>query len=109
MGDKAVASVRSSQAFDERSVQKATLIDVCAWLVVNTTRMEQIQYNMLQLQNLANVWRRNAFAHVLDQSSQNGNLEDVRARLLQNIRVFKEDLLQDVKNVVPESTSLANM
>lgn len=41
------------------------LLAVAAWLLVNSIRTERIQFAMLQLQNLANVWRRNAFQTVM--------------------------------------------
>eukprot|EP00808_Paulinella_micropora_P006835 g75373.t1 len=38
-----------------------SLAEVVAWLVVNSMRSEQTQWNMLCLQNVANVYRKNAF------------------------------------------------
>ena len=39
-----------------------TLEDVVAWLVVNSMRSEQTQWTMLCIQNIANLYRKNAFA-----------------------------------------------
>ena len=41
-----------------------TLVEVVAWLVINSMRSEQTQWSMLCLQNLANVYRKNAFNQV---------------------------------------------
>ena len=46
--------------------QSQLLRDVSAWLVVNSMRMERVQFDQLCHQNLAHVWRRNAFDQLLD-------------------------------------------
>jgi hypothetical protein len=42
-----------------------TLKDISAWLVVNSMKTERVQYNQLCGQNLANIWRQNAFDELL--------------------------------------------
>ena len=37
-----------------------------AWLIVNSMRSERIQFNMLALQNLANVWRKAGFRALME-------------------------------------------
>lgn len=37
------------------------LCHVTAWLTINSMRSERVQFNQLCLQNVANVWRKNAF------------------------------------------------
>mmetsp|Transcript_74196 Transcript_74196/g.197960 ORF Transcript_74196/g.197960 Transcript_74196/m.197960 type:complete len:3050 (-) Transcript_74196:601-9750(-) len=41
------------------------LESVVSWLVINSMRTEQTQWSMLCLQNVANIYRKNAFARVL--------------------------------------------
>ena len=41
--------------------QQQTLLDVTAWLVLNSMRTERLQFDQLCHQNLANIWRANAF------------------------------------------------
>lgn len=43
---------------------RRTLVDIAAWLVINSMRTEQIQWNMLCLQNVSNIYRKNAFKAV---------------------------------------------
>jgi hypothetical protein len=43
-----------------------TLKDISAWLVINSMKTERVQYNQLCGQNLANIWRQNAFEMLLD-------------------------------------------
>ena len=38
-----------------------TLDDIVAWLVINSMKTEQMQWSMLQIQNVANLYRKNAF------------------------------------------------
>eukprot|EP00457_Paulinella_chromatophora_P000019 gb/GEZN01000019.1/.p1 GENE.gb/GEZN01000019.1/~~gb/GEZN01000019.1/.p1 ORF type:complete len:4425 (-),score=920.40 gb/GEZN01000019.1/:221-11590(-) len=44
---------------------RRTLTEVVAWLVINSMRSEQVQWNMLCLQNVANIYRKNAFKAIL--------------------------------------------
>ncbi len=41
------------------------LVDVAAWLVINSMRSERIQFNQLCIQNVSNVWRKNSFKTLL--------------------------------------------
>ena len=43
------------------STQEHVLEDIVAWLIVNSLRSEQIQWTMLCLQNIGNLYRKNAF------------------------------------------------
>ena len=45
--------------------QRKTLIDVIAWLVVNSLRSEDLQHLQLIRQNLNDVWRSEAYNQVL--------------------------------------------
>ncbi|CAK9107070.1 Calmodulin [Durusdinium trenchii] len=45
-------------------------LDVPAWLLVNSMRMEAIQYSMLSLQELFNAWRKEALKGLLDDTRQ---------------------------------------
>ena len=52
---------------------KQMLCDIVAWLVVNSMRSEQLQWSMLCCQNVANIYRKNAFANLgalLDSSTK---------------------------------------
>eukprot|EP00954_Amorphochlora_amoebiformis_P010951 855391-Amorphochlora_amoeboformis.AAC.1 len=46
---------KSGIVFPEKPSPKQVLDYVAAWLVVNSMRMERIQFNMLQMQNVANI------------------------------------------------------
>ena len=59
-----------------------TLENVVAWLVINSMRTEQMQWSMLQIQNSANLYRKNAFAKLLAGSGQGAAAEDDAAEEL---------------------------
>lgn len=46
----------------EKAQMEANILnDVLGWLVINSMQSERIQFNQLQIQNSASVWRKNAF------------------------------------------------
>ena len=51
---------------DGGDARRAALLDVSAWLVINSMRTERLQFDQLCGQNLANIWRQNAFERLLD-------------------------------------------
>jgi len=42
--------------------QQVSLVDICAWLVINSMKTEKTQFNMLIEQALENVWRKHALS-----------------------------------------------
>ena len=50
----------------EKGPQATLLQDIAAWLVVNSMRTETLQFDQLCQQNLANIWRENAFEQLLN-------------------------------------------
>ena len=74
---------------------------VAAWLELQQLRSEKMQFQMLQLQNLTDVWRRPAQAVLLAQYSaamHGSPSEDV----FEALKVFKEPVGMKVDDVVPE-------
>ena len=48
------------------STQGTWLLDVSAWLVINSMRAERVQFDQLCGQSLQNIWRQNAWNELLD-------------------------------------------
>ena len=46
--------------------QAALLQEVAAWLTINSMRTERVQFDQLCAQNLANLWRQNAWNGLID-------------------------------------------
>ena len=71
---------------DEPSEEPSTLLTrlpthVCAWLTINSMRMEQLQFFQLCLQNMHTVWRKKAFANLLEDSLKPSPQALVRAAI----------------------------
>ena len=40
--------------------------DVCGWLVLNSMLSDRLQFNVLQTQNLSNIWPKNAWNTLME-------------------------------------------
>jgi hypothetical protein len=49
------------------------LKDVSAWLIINTMKMEKVQFNMLCQQSISNVWRKKCFKLLTDNHGEIGS------------------------------------
>ena len=58
------AKQTSAQAPKEEQVQ--LLQDVAAWLTLNSMRTERVQFDQLCAQNLATIWRQNAWSQLIE-------------------------------------------
>jgi len=77
------------------------LLAVAAWLLVNSIRTERVQFAMLQVQNLNNIWRKNAFQKVMS------DFEIVTSNDLRKaVNVFKEAIAFVVPGCVPHARSV---
>eukprot|EP01087_Luapelamoeba_hula_P004848 TRINITY_DN1482_c0_g1_i1.p1 TRINITY_DN1482_c0_g1~~TRINITY_DN1482_c0_g1_i1.p1 ORF type:complete len:4317 (-),score=602.49 TRINITY_DN1482_c0_g1_i1:51-13001(-) len=86
--------------------ERKPLVDVAAWLVINSMRSERIQFNQLCLQNVTNVWRKNAFKTLLKNHKQfsiSAKLEDPVLR--RSIQVFREAIDFSLEAGVPVPTA----
>ena len=81
-------------------VMESGMSSVCAWLVVNLMRSEDIQAGLLSEQRLAHVFRKRALEHLLAHHRRCGALEE-RPLEAQAVRVFLEPLGADVPGDVP--------
>ncbi len=48
--------------------QQVSLVDICAWLVINSMKTEKVQFNMLIEQCLENLWRKHALNDLFKKS-----------------------------------------
>ena len=69
LADTAVHGM-SREEFLQKSTVDHTLEDIVAWLIVNSLRSEQTQWTMLCIQNISNLYRKNAFKHLLANAQQ---------------------------------------
>ena len=92
------------------------LVDVPAWLLLNSMRMEGLQFVQLSLQELHNIWRKRALNSLLDECRCNAKIHGVgtdegmtRLRrfeentwLTECIKVFREPIGFPVEDKVPQ-------
>jgi hypothetical protein len=107
--DRELATTR----LQARHPDEEQLVKIVAWLVVNSMRSEQTQWSMLCLQNITNVYRKNAFRDVLrlglDESAAAAGtgaalpmLADVHAGKPASLRVFDEPIDFSLEATVPD-------
>jgi len=72
-----------------------TLVDIAGWLVINSMRSEQVQWSMLCMQNVANVYRKNA----LKELTRSSEPSDPSPQALQ---VFREHIDFSLEDSVPD-------
>ena len=89
----AAAGVQATVGQGGRSQQ--VLVEVVAWLVVNSMRSEKVQASMLALQNLANTWRKAGFRQLMehvDQLTGLGSGALVPSHLSRSLAMFNEPI-----------------
>jgi hypothetical protein len=94
------------------------LESVVAWLVINSMRTEQTQWSMLCVQNISNIYRKNAFARIAtsvaefsdesitDEVSNDRVVSDVsQLPLRKSLKVFEESIDFSLEASVPDRVS----
>ena len=78
------------------------LRNVLSWLVINSMRVDGIQFNLLCEQSVANVWRKRAFSGICG-----GYLKidamDCPKELSESLQVFRERIDFEIENSVPQT------
>ena len=64
------AAARGGGGNGARDDSARDLVDITAWLVINSMASERVQFDQLCHQNLAHIWRRNAWASLVEQHSR---------------------------------------
>ncbi|CAE7315182.1 unnamed protein product [Symbiodinium natans] len=78
---------------------KGVLDAVACWLLCQSMRTEKVQYAMLQLQNLANIWRRSSLAAVMEDYEA---MAGMKPETLARVQVYKEPIDFKVPSKVPQ-------
>ena len=79
------------------------LKDVVSWLVINSMRVDGIQFDLLCEQNVTNVWRKRAF-NMLKKDYRIVDAPVEKPELMTSLQVFRERIDFVVENSVPQST-----
>ena len=64
LGQAGAETAAVSRAGEQASPHEGTLRDIAGWLSINSMISEQIQWQMLSIQNTANIYRKNAFGQL---------------------------------------------
>jgi hypothetical protein len=80
------------------------IVDVTAWLLVNSIRSEHTQHNQLCLQTIANVWRKEAYEKLVKAAKAGEFAKDAKVQppTVQALNVFREDVDYEVPRIVPQ-------
>ena len=108
LADTAVHGM-SREEFLQKSTVYHTLEDIVAWLIVNSLRSEQTQWTMLCIQNISNLYRKNAFKHLLANAQQ---LVETPAATTNTATASateptatEEDRVEELPDAVPDDTA----
>ena len=82
--------------------EKQYLCDVLSWLVINSMRVDGIQFDLLCEQSAANVWRKQAFA-TLSKGYREVDAKVDQPALVSSLQVFRERVDFVIDNSVPKT------
>eukprot|EP01012_Entosiphon_sulcatum_P007139 TRINITY_DN13559_c0_g1_i1.p1 TRINITY_DN13559_c0_g1~~TRINITY_DN13559_c0_g1_i1.p1 ORF type:complete len:4669 (-),score=764.85 TRINITY_DN13559_c0_g1_i1:3029-17035(-) len=92
---------------------KDVLVDVVAWLLVNSMRSERVQFNQLCVQTVSNVWRKCAFNQLHKSIDKFKVVGDVPQKLKKALQLFREPVEFKIEDIVPKtrmfSETIGNM
>ena len=80
------------------------LKDVVSWLVINSMRVDGVQYNLLCEQSVANIWRKRSF-NTLKTEYKNIDRTDQQLSMQLNraLQIFRERIDYDIENSIPQT------
>lgn len=86
------------------------LLNVAAWLTINSMQAERVQFNQLCMQNLSNIWRKHAFSALLEgvdrfRVSLDEQAQDLRDALV----VFRESIDFSIAADIPVPVDFATL
>ena len=91
-----------SRASVNNKQELSDIAAVMAWLVINSMRSERLQFNLLQMQNAANIWRKNAFKKLLSDGTMLTALElSENGLLAKALTIFQEEVKYTLHDAIP--------
>ncbi len=82
--------------------QSLFLQHALSWLVINSMRVDGIQFDLLCEQNVCNVWRKRAFASLCREYTAMDST-NISSQLIASLQVFRERVDFVIENSVPET------
>jgi hypothetical protein len=91
------------QGIGDLSNSESFLRDVISWLVINSMRVDGIQYNLLCEQSVANIWRKRCFAVLLATFRDLDDTERCPPQTGRALQIFRERIDFELENSIPKS------
>ena len=104
------ASKRVADVVQRGEVDRGVPCDVAAWLQLQQIRSEKVQFQMLQLQNLGDIWRNPAFRTLLSEFS--GSIiqgKPPEQNIWQALKSFKEPVGMAVAAELPVQATVKEL
>lgn len=79
------------------------LKDVVSWLVINSMRVDSIQYNLLCEQSVSNIWRKRCFNVLMKGYRDIDSMDRCSPQVVRALKVFRERLDFEIENSIPLS------
>lgn len=83
---------------------KQFLNDVVSWLVINSMRVDGVQYNLLCEQSVANIWRKRCFLTLRSDFRSIDSYDQCPPALNRSLTVFRERIDFEIENSIAQST-----
>jgi hypothetical protein len=79
------------------------LKDVISWLVINSMRVDSVQYNLLCEQSVANIWRKRCFSVLLKLFQDLDSADRCPPQACRSLQVFRERIDFEIENSIPKA------
>lgn len=102
MREQKLAEQANSHANSEKHILKQFLQDVISWLVINSMRVDGVQFNLLCEQSVSNIWRKRSFTTLVNFSASPDMKRTVTPPdVSKALQVFRERMDFSIENSVP--------
>lgn len=101
---KTQVAIGSGKVLAEVADSRQFFKDILSWLVINSMRVDGVQYNLLCEQNVNNIWRKRCFALTMKNYKLVDNFNSCPPEVNRSLQVFRERIDFVIENSVPKST-----
>lgn len=82
---------------------KQFLQDVLSWLMINSMRVDGVQFNLLCEQSVGNIWRKRTFRSLLTNYRFIDQIDHCPPEVNRALQVFRERIDFEIENSIPKS------
>jgi hypothetical protein len=77
--------------------------DTISWLVINSMRVDSVQYNLLCEQSVSNIWRKRCFSNLVLSYRELDSIDKCPPQASRSLQVFRERVDLEIENAIPTS------